>query len=58
MVSKKIGADQVRIPSKNEAIKSQYADGDIVAEFDVLEIVLAVQAKYHSGKTDSWEFNK
>lgn len=51
---KKIGADQVRIPSKNEAIKSQYADGDIVAEFDILEIILAVQAKYHSGKTDSW----
>lgn len=51
---KKIGADQVKIPSKNEVIKSQYADGDIVAEFDVLEIVLAVQAKYHSGKTDSW----
>lgn len=51
---KRIGADQVRIPSKNDAIKSQYADGDIVAEFDILEIALAVQAKYHSGKTDSW----
>ncbi|NLK43671.1 MAG: restriction endonuclease [Tissierellia bacterium] len=50
----KIGADQVKIPSKNEAGKSEYADADIVADFELLKLILAVQAKHHKGTTSSW----
>lgn len=45
----KIGADDVYIPSRKDGIGE--ADGDIVARFDSLKLVVYVQAKHHTGET-------
>ena len=45
----KIGADYVYIPSKKDG--KEDADGDIVARFDALKLIVYVQAKHHKGKT-------
>lgn len=45
----KVGADHVYIPSKKDG--NGEADGDIVARFDALKLVVYVQAKHHKGKT-------
>ena len=45
----KIGADYVYIPSKRDG-KGE-ADGDIVARFDALKLVVYVQAKHHKDET-------
>jgi predicted Mrr-cat superfamily restriction endonuclease len=47
-----VGATNVVIPSKNESGKE--GDADIVATFDHMRTVYCVQAKLHSGETDSW----
>lgn len=46
---RKIGADIVEIPSKNNYPNS-VADIDVVALFDNLGIVIQIQAKHHKGK--------
>lgn len=53
---KRIGADEVFIPSKNESGKSDGADGDVVATFEQLKIRILVQAKHHDigSETDDW----
>ena len=50
----KIGADKVEIPAKNESFKSKGADGDIIADFDLLKVRVLVQVKFHTGETDEW----
>lgn len=45
----KIGADYVYIPSKRDGVGE--ADGDIVARFDALKLVVYVQAKHHKNVT-------
>ena len=50
----KIGADRVEIPAKNEKLKRDKSDGDIIADFELLKVRVLVQAKYHEGKTDDW----
>ncbi len=50
----KCGASSTRIPSKNEAGKSDGADADIIAEFDNLKYIVYVQAKWHDGTTSDW----
>ncbi len=45
----KMGADHVYIPSKKDG--DGEADGDIVARFDALKLVVYVQAKHHKGTT-------
>ena len=48
----RIGADDVFIPSKRDG--EGYGDGDIVARFDALKLLVYVQAKHHSGITGDW----
>ncbi len=50
----KIGADRVKIPSKNECGKEDGADADVIAEFDDLKIIFYIQVKKHEGTTDDW----
>ena len=50
----RIGADRVKIPPRNERWKEDGADADVIAEFDALGLVILVQVKKHSGKTDDW----
>ena len=47
----KAGASSVSIPNKNNGKKG---DIDVIAVFDTLKLVLYIQAKFHSGETDSW----
>lgn len=47
-----IGASETRILSKKSGEGN--ADGDVLARFDKLNLVIYVQAKHHKGKTDGW----
>ncbi len=47
-----VGATNVEIPAKNASGKE--GDADIVATFDHMRTVYCVQAKLHSGETNSW----
>ena len=49
---KKVGANKVDLPSKNESGKE--GDGDIVATFDALRTIIYVQVKAHRHATDVW----
>jgi hypothetical protein len=51
---KKMGADSVWIPAKNERNKENGADADVVAEFNDLRVIYYIQVKKHSGETSSW----
>jgi hypothetical protein len=51
---KKIGADSVGIPPKNEMGKKDYADADVIATFDSLKIIIMIQVKFHTNSTNSW----
>lgn len=51
---KKMGADSVWIPAKNERNKENGADADVVAEFSDLRVIYYIQVKKHSGETSSW----
>ena len=42
----------VEIPSKNE--KDKQGDADVIAAFELLKLIVYVQAKHHDGKTDDW----
>ncbi len=42
----------VTIPSKNKIDKE--GDADVVAEFDLLNLVIYIQAKHHEGETNEW----
>lgn len=50
----KIGATEVFIPSKNETGKSDFADADVVATFELLKCIVYVQVKHHNGYTSDW----
>lgn len=50
----KIGADSVVITAKNEAGKEEYADADVIAEFEKLKYVIYVQAKHHKAVSGDW----
>ncbi len=47
-----IGANSVKIPSKNEREKE--GDADIVANFENLKLIIYVQAKFQSGTIGDW----
>lgn len=47
-----IGANCVKIPSKNEREKE--GDADIVANFENLKLIIYVQAKFQSGTIGDW----
>ncbi len=49
---KSIGADEARVLPKR--IGKGNADGDVIARFDKLNIVIYVQAKDHTGETSEW----
>lgn len=51
---KKKGASRVFIPPKNERGKENYADADVIAEFDDLGIIFYIQAKNHIESTSEW----
>ena len=53
---KKLGADKVDIPSKNDKTNAleNCADVDIVAIFEKLKHIIYIQAKFHDGKTSDW----
>jgi len=51
---KKIGADEIKAPSKNESFKQDGADGDIIADFELLKVRILVQVKRHEGETSDW----
>ena len=51
---KKIGADRVDIPAKNERNKEDYADADVIADFDLLKVRVYIQVKKHVGETNAW----
>ena len=48
---KKIGADSVDIPSKNEPGKEDRADADVVAYFETLKVRVYIQVKCHNKDT-------
>ena len=50
----RVGASRVYKMATNEAGKSEGADGDVVAEFDPLSIVIYIQVKCHEGETNNW----
>ena len=49
---KSIGADEVKVLSKR--IGKEYADGDVRAVFDNINVVIYVQVKHHTGETSNW----
>lgn len=49
---KRIGADDVYIPAKNEHGKSGDADADVVAVFNALKLAILIQVKHHEGITN------
>lgn len=51
---KKIGADETQIPAKNERGKSDGADADVIATFEMLKCIVYVQVKQHNGNTSDW----
>lgn len=51
-----IGANEVRIPARNERDKE--GDGDIVAVFEKLKLIIYIQAKFHKGITNEWAINQ
>lgn len=51
---KRIGADDVYIPAKNEHGKSGDADADVVAVFNALKLAVLIQVKHHEGITDKY----
>lgn len=51
---KRMGADRVRIPAKNEKGKENGADADVIAEFDDLGLIFYIQVKNHKWETDDW----
>lgn len=55
---KKIGADRVDIPAKNERNKEDYADADVIADFDLLKVRVYIQVKKHVGETNAWAVNQ
>ncbi len=50
---KKLGAS-AHIPAKNASGKTDYADADVVAEFENINVIIYVQVKNHSGQTSDW----
>ena len=51
---KRIGAEDVYIPAKNEHGKENHADADVIATFSNLHIRVYIQAKRHDGETSDW----
>lgn len=54
----KMGASRSYIPAKNESGKENYADADVIAEFDDLGLVFYIQVKKHTGKTNEWSVHQ
>ena len=44
----------VNTPSKNEVGKEDYADADVIAYFDTINVAVLIQAKHHEKATDDW----
>ena len=53
----KLGANAY-IPPKNQAGKEDYADADIIARFDNINVIILIQAKHHKLETDEWAVNQ
>lgn len=49
----KLGAI-ANIPPKNETGKEDYADADIIAYFDNINVAILIQAKHHKNITSNW----
>lgn len=49
----KLGANVI-IPPKNQPGKEDYADADVVAYFDNINVAILIQAKHHKDETNSW----
>lgn len=47
-----IGANSVSIPAKNERDKK--GDGDIIAVFENIKLIIYAQVKFHRAKTNAW----
>ncbi len=50
----KVGATNAYIDAKNKPGKLDGADADIIAEFDLLKVIIYVQAKLHDDTTSMW----
>ena len=50
----KIGASNSYIDAKNKSGKTDGADADIIAEFDLLKVTFYIQAKFYTDKTSEW----
>ena len=53
---KKMGADVVRIPAKNERNKENGADADVIAEFNDLRVIYYIQVKKHAKRYAAGSF--
>lgn len=49
---KRVGANSVSIPAKNDRDKE--GDADVIASFDPINTTIYVQAKFHENETSSW----
>lgn len=49
----KLGANAFISP-KNQAGKEDYADADVIAYFDNINVAILIQAKHHKSETDGW----
>jgi restriction endonuclease Mrr len=49
---KKIGANEVSIPAKNQ--KNKEGDADIVAVFENIKLIIYIQAKFQKGQISEW----
>lgn len=50
----KVGATNAYIDAKNKPGKTDGADADIIAEFDLLKVIIYAQAKLHDDTTSQW----
>lgn len=49
----KMGATNIEIPPKNDSLKKEESDVDVIASFEDLNILFYVQVKHHEGETDT-----
>lgn len=50
----KVGATRAFIDAKNKPGKTDGADADIIAEFDLLKVIIYTQVKLHDNTTSQW----
>ena len=54
----KMGATNIEIPPKNDSLKKEESDVDVIASFEDLNILFYVQVKHHEGETDTQAISK